>query len=99
MIQITLKQGEVEVIGHAGYAEHGKDIVCAGVSALTATFAGSIAELGCGCVDEEVSGLARIRYDQENSNAVLLVRFFEIGMQMISEEYPEYVALSSRVLF
>jgi uncharacterized protein len=26
---------KIDVRGHAGYAEHGKDIVCAGVSAIT----------------------------------------------------------------
>ena len=34
-----------EAEGHAGYARFGKDIVCAAVSALTATFINSVDEL------------------------------------------------------
>ncbi|AMA72768.1 ribosomal protein [Aneurinibacillus sp. XH2] len=41
MIHITAEmangQMKVEAVGHANYAEHGKDIVCAAVSAIMQT--------------------------------------------------------------
>lgn len=38
-IKINMKSGdmEIKVKGHAGYAPHGQDIVCAGVSAILQT--------------------------------------------------------------
>ena len=41
MIEITIdrKKLSIRVSGHAGYAEKGKDIICAGVSALVQTWA------------------------------------------------------------
>ena len=33
---------ELDVVGHAGYAEHGKDIVCAAVSVIVGMFASEI---------------------------------------------------------
>ena len=34
-----------EIYGHSGYSEHGKDIVCAAVSALAYTAVGAISEM------------------------------------------------------
>lgn len=46
MIRIALRQDERSaqfiISGHAGYAESGKDIVCAGISTLTNTLANMI---------------------------------------------------------
>lgn len=40
-VTVTLKDGEtrIEATGHSGYAEPGKDIVCAAVSAILTTAA------------------------------------------------------------
>ena len=45
MIEITIGYGYVSIQGHAGYAEHGKDIVCAAVSTLTQVFIDSVDKL------------------------------------------------------
>ena len=45
MIHITIKYDEwfdIQIEGHAGYAEKGKDIVCAAVSALYQTLVHTI---------------------------------------------------------
>jgi uncharacterized protein YsxB (DUF464 family) len=34
MIRVNLTPSKIEISGHANYAEHGKDIVCAGVSTI-----------------------------------------------------------------
>ncbi|MFE1631061.1 ribosomal-processing cysteine protease Prp [Brevibacillus reuszeri] len=38
-IKVLLDNGEmkIEAVGHANYAEHGKDIVCAGISTIMQT--------------------------------------------------------------
>ena len=42
MIEVRIRPERIEIFGHAGYAEPGKDIVCAGVTALTQTLIQSI---------------------------------------------------------
>ena len=37
MIRIYIKNKKIEVIGHADYADYGKDIVCASASAIVIT--------------------------------------------------------------
>ena len=34
MIEVRVRKNEIKVSGHAMYAPHGQDIVCAGVPAL-----------------------------------------------------------------
>lgn len=45
MITIAMSIDKVKIRGHAGYAPHGQDIVCAGVTALTQTLVESIETL------------------------------------------------------
>ncbi len=37
LIVVKIRENRLTIEGHAGYAEPGKDIVCAGVTALTQT--------------------------------------------------------------
>lgn len=84
------------VKGHAGYAEQGKDIVCAAVSALTLTLENSLNVL----LDTpimEVKYIAdespRIFICSPDSKSDLLIDAFKIGIEGVQEEYPEYVKL------
>ena len=45
MIIIKVYSNEIKVRGHANYAPHGQDIVCAGVTALTQTLVESLKTL------------------------------------------------------
>ena len=45
MIEVRIRPERIEISGHAGYAEPGKDIVCAAVTALTQTLIQSIENL------------------------------------------------------
>ena len=42
MIKVTITNNKISVIGHAEYAPHGQDIICAAVSALLQTFIMSV---------------------------------------------------------
>lgn len=37
MIKVTINNRQITITGHAGFAEHGKDIVCASVSSIVIT--------------------------------------------------------------
>lgn len=95
MISISRSAGLITINGHANYAPHGQDIVCAAVSTLTQVFLASVEEL---CPDTIKSSLAAgkvvIRYGNLSEKAQTLLNSFFIGLEMIANEYPDNVQLS-----
>ncbi len=84
------------VTGHAGYAESGKDIVCAAVSALTITLYNSLNELA------DVPVMERQYIGQESPGLLipcasdktdLLIEQYKIGIEGVQEVFPDYVIL------
>lgn len=84
------------MVGHAGYARPGEDIVCAGASAIMLTLAALICDMtdydsiavidqkldsGNSVVSAEVAEEAFERFEERT-------RFFETGFTMLSVEYP-----------
>lgn len=96
MIEITRQPDGIVVAGHAGYAEPGKDIVCAAVSALTQAFAVSMDKLTTDKINSEIGpGKALIRYTGNLSEqGRLLEDSFFLGVRMIAAEYPQYVHIA-----
>ena len=92
MIAVSVRKDGIEINGHAGYAETGKDIVCAGVTALTQTFIRSVQGLIRDEIEYEVSyGRADIHYRNLSEEGKLLVDSFFIGICQIADEFPDYV--------
>lgn len=78
--------------GHAGYAEPGKDIVCAAVTALTQTLIKSIEELTDDDIEYSVSpGRVDINHRNLSEKSKTLVDSFFIGICQVADEFPEYV--------
>ena len=89
-----VRKDGIEISGHAGYAETGKDIVCAGVTALTQTLIRSMQGLAKDKIEYEVSsGRADIHYRNLSEEGKLLVDSFFIGICEIADEFPEYVRI------
>lgn len=91
---ITIKTNgtsEVTVFGHAGYAPHGQDIVCAGVSALFQTLALSAEDAQV----EQWPLQARIRAAPTEHNRILF-QAFALGCEEIAKQYPDYVKIEYR---
>ena len=89
MIRVHITPTHIHVEGHAGYAPHGQDIVCAGVSALVVTLERSLSELTKDDIKCDIQpGRAVIEYRQLSKAARLLVSAFFIGINGIAESYP-----------
>lgn len=93
MIVVEVTETGITVTGHAGYAESGKDIVCAGVSVLTQNLIKCLDtftnDLGV-CVVEP--GEVIIEYKDLSEQGKLLVDSFFIGICQIQEAYgSQYV--------
>lgn len=92
MIEITATHNTIKIRGHAGYAEQGHDIVCAGVTALTQALIKSVQEL----TEDEIeyileSGIADIELRNVSERSRTLIDSFFIGVNLIAEEFPEHV--------
>lgn len=94
MIAVSVRKDGIEINGHAGYAEIGKDIVCAGVTALTQTLVRAMQGLTRDEIEYEVSpGRADIHYRNLSEEGKLLVDSFFIGVCLIADEFPEYIRI------
>ena len=94
MIAVSVRKDKIQISGHANYAEEGKDIVCAGVTALTQTLVKSIEDLTEDKIEYDVSpGRADIKYRNLSGKAKTLVDSFFIGICMIADEFPDYVKI------
>ena len=94
MIDVNVRKDGITVSGHAGYAEAGKDIVCAGVTALVQTLIGSIKGLTRDEIQYEISpGRADIHYRDLSEEGKLLVDSFFIGICQIADEFPDNVRI------
>ena len=80
------------VHGHSGYAQRGKDIVCAGVSVLVQTLAIYLAEKG---FDPEViigDGEMSVKAPYTGAAAVSF-EFCLTGLLALSDAYPENIKI------
>lgn len=95
MIKIKETDTSVEITGHAGYADKGKDIVCSAISALSQTFFESLDKLSVTEIKEriEAPGEMIIRYDKLTAAGQLLKKAFDIGVDGVAAAYPEYITV------
>ena len=94
MTAVMVRNDGIEISGHAGYAEAGKDIVCAAVTALTQTLIRSLEDLARDKIQYEISpGRADIHYRNLSEEGKLLVDSFFIGICQVADEFPENVRI------
>ena len=94
MIAVSVRKDGIKASGHANYAETGKDIVCAGVTALAQTLIRSLEELVGDEVEYEISpGRVDIEFGDLSEEGSLLVDSFFIGICQIADEFPDHVRI------
>ena len=106
MISVTINtEGEIfslKIVGHAGYAEHGADIVCAAASILASTvssFVASADENGDlqinpqNQIDEGDVIISCVPNDDSLSSLQDMFCFAKRGFELLEYNYPQYVRL------
>ncbi|MEG0228779.1 MAG: ribosomal-processing cysteine protease Prp, partial [Lachnospiraceae bacterium] len=74
MIAVNVRNDEITVSGHAGYAPQGQDIVCAAVTALTQTLIKAIQDLTADKIEYSISpGKVDIKYGNLSEKSKTLV--------------------------
>ena len=89
------KYSSLVVSGHSNYDEHGKDIVCAGVSAIVV---GGLNSLG---IENKKSISYRVDdgyvnldvLDIENDNIQLIMNVIVVQLRTIEESYKKYIKI------
>ena len=94
MIVVSVRKDGITVSGHAGYAETGKDIVCAGVTALVQGLVRSIESLTSDQIQCDITpGRADIYFKDLSGAGKLLVDSFFLGICLITDDFPEHIKL------
>lgn len=100
MIKITYSPSRMRITaeGHAGYAEYGKDIVCAGVSALIQSLHPALLERGIIHTVHTTKEPNRMEVKAEpecEQRYPCIVAFETVlaGLKEITGAYPEYVSI------
>jgi len=80
---------ELTMMGHAGYAQAGEDIVCAGASTLLFTLLNHLEVMGEDYSAEYNKGYATVSADSRHAADTFEV--IMTGFRMLSTKYPERV--------
>ena len=89
--------------GHAGFAPHGLDIVCAGVSVLLQTYYDYLRALlpmageGAYLEVEEKEGLLTIRSEGFGGRDRDVLSVVEVGLRRLARRYPNHVFYVGRI--
>lgn len=85
------KSFDMFIMGHALYAEKGKDIVCAAVSALIQTLALSMDDLSSYYdIDETDDGMIT-HLGATGKNIMILCNAVMKGLKEIEKDYPDFL--------
>ena len=100
-VSVTDLSVRLEVNGHSGYAESGKDIVCSAVSILTYTVAQLLFEMNA---NDRLSKSPTVKLCEGDSlveaeckdtkaleEAMRILHFAKAGYSLLQNSYPEYV--------
>ena len=94
MITVVLIQSKntlrIDFAGHAGYAEKGKDIVCAGVSALYYALTEGVRRQAPDAVSVNRKS---VTVDLSSAAAAAVSKAVETGLISIAEAYPRYLSV------
>ena len=85
------------VTGHAGYAEKGSDIVCAGASALVQALLGFVEEYPCEieCVSIDHSTGEVLISCRGGNDVTAVFQMTALGLEQIAFTYPDYVEIET----
>ena len=101
-ILVSYQNGNIKSVdckNHAGYADYGKDIVCAGISSITQTAVlgvKHIAKAKHKCVIDQKQGslhleLLEDEFSQNFKDAQVVLCTMLCGLKDLEKQYPKYL--------
>jgi len=87
----------LEVKGHADFAEHGQDIVCAGISSLLMSNIMYAQKHHLGVfVATQTEGHVTVNVEEQDERLEHLLGAVIEGATQMQEQYPEYIKIEKR---
>lgn len=91
MTTIKIRDNEIEVKGHSGYAEKGSDIVCAGISVLVEAAYNYLKVTGNEVIKKEDDGYFLILIDSINVSGNNILKSFIEMVDDLVKQYPKNI--------
>ena len=104
MIKVKLLNNDnitkyIEIKGHANYAEHGKDIVCSGISSIVTTTVNACLRFDENYIKyESKENLFLIEVIESNEITSILIENMIIMIKELSKEYPKNINIKEENL-
>ena len=99
MIKVTIKKEKeeirtIEISGHSGYEEAGKDIVCASVSSIAITTVNAILKMNSdSLIYEEKDGFLKLTIlKSDNMISLLISNMLEL-LEELQTQYSKYIKI------
>lgn len=86
----------LSVVGHANYDEYGKDIVCAGISALVQALIGwiEVNYYKANCISIDTQGGEVLISCDGGEDLASVFNMTAIGLEQIADCYPDHIEIN-----
>lgn len=92
---IDQKIQQIEISGHANFDCHGKDIVCAGVSAIVYGSINAIDQVKKNQIEFKIKeGYTFIKVKKDSSDLQLLLKMMLVQLQTLEETYGQFIKIN-----
>ena len=97
MIKVVINNNVIEVSGHAGFDDYGKDIVCASVSSIVITTINACIDIDETSIDYEDKE-NKIKIELKNDNEVIkkLINNMVFMLESLEKDYPKNIKILRR---
>ena len=97
MIKVVLDNNKIEITGHAGYDDYGKDIVCASVSSIVITTINNVLDIYQDSILYEDND-NKIKIEKIKDNEVInkLINNMILLLENLEKDYPKNIKILRR---
>ena len=94
MIKIEIKKDLIKITGHAGYADAGKDIVCASVSSIVYTSVNGIMNIDQDAIKfSDKKDILEIKIINKSKVVNILINSMIDLLEDLENQYPENIKI------
>lgn len=97
MIKVVIENDKIEITGHAGYDDYGKDIVCASVSSIVITTINNVLDIDQDSIlYEDNDNKIEIEIIKDNEVVNKLINNMILLLENLEKDYPKNIKVLRR---
>ena len=97
MIKVVLEKNKIEISGHAGFDDYGKDIVCASVSSIVITTINNVLDIDKDSIlYEDNDNKIKIEIIKDNEIVNKLINNMILLLENLEKDYPKNIKILRR---